>query len=84
MNAEYNMINSSVGGRSISLSLETIVMLLTAVVLMLTIVLTSRDLEYRLDQRIEAVRLELKADIQRLEDRLLPVVFPRERGITLR
>ena len=70
------MMNSSVGGRSISLSLETIVMLLTAVVLMLTIVLTSRDLEYRLDQRIEAVRLELKADIQRLEDRLLPVVFP--------
>lgn len=51
-------------------------MLLTAVVLMLTIVLTSRDLEYRLDQRIEAVRLELKADIQRLKDRLLPVVFP--------
>ncbi len=51
-------------------------MLLTAVVLMLTIVLTSRDLEYRLDQRIEAVRLKLKADIQRLEDRLLPVVLP--------
>lgn len=77
MNAEHNIVNSSVGGRSISLSLETIVMLLTAVVLMLTIVLTSRrDLEYRLDQRIEAVRLELKADIQRLEDRLLPVVFP--------
>ena len=69
-------MNSSVGGRSISLSLETIVMLLTAVVLMLTIVLTSRDLEYRLDQRIESVRLELQAAIQRLEDRLLPVVFP--------
>lgn len=76
MNVEDNMLNSSAGGRTISLSLETIVMLLTAVVLMLTIVLTSRDLEYRLDQRIEAVRLELKADIQRLEDRLLPVVFP--------
>ncbi len=70
------MLNISAGERTISLSLETIVMLLTAVVLMLTIVLTSRDLEYRLDQRIEAVRLELKADIQRLEDRLLPVVFP--------
>ena len=69
-------MNSSLGAKSISLSLETIVMLLTAVVLMLTIVLTSRDLEYRLDQRIEAVRLELKADIQRLEDRLLPVIFP--------
>ena len=65
-----------VGGRQISLSLETIVMLLTAVVLMLTIVLTSRELEYRLDQRIESVRLELKADIQRLEDRFLPLAFP--------
>ncbi len=70
------MLNSSAGGRTISLSLETIVMVLTAIVLMLTIVLTSRDLEYRLDQRIESVRLELQADIQRLEDRLLPVVFP--------
>ena len=70
------MANSNISGRSVSLSLETIVMLLTAVVLMLTIVLTSRDLEYRLDQRIESVRLELKADIQRLEDRLLPVVYP--------
>ena len=70
------MANDNTSGRSISLSMETIVMLLTAVVLMLTIVLTSRDLEYRLDQRIEAVRLELKSDIQRLEDRLLPVVFP--------
>ncbi len=70
------MLNSSAGGRTISLSLETIVMVLTAIVLMLTIVWTSRDLEYRLDQRIESVRLELKADIQRLEDRLLPVVFP--------
>ncbi len=76
MNAEGNMLNSSAGGRTISLSLETIVMVLTAIVLMLTIVWTSRDLEYRLDQRIESVRLELKADIQRLEDRLLPVVFP--------
>ena len=70
------MANDNTSGRSISLSMETIVMLLTAVVLMLTIVLTSRDLEYRLDQRIEALRLELKSDIQRLEDRLLPVVFP--------
>ena len=70
------MASSSLNNRSISLSLETIVMLLIAVVLMLTIVLTSRDLEYRLDQRIEAVRLELKSDIQRLEDRLLSVVFP--------
>ena len=70
------MASSSLNNRSISLSLETIVMLLIAVVLMLTIVLTSRDLEYRLDQRIEAVRLELKSDIQRLEDRLLSVVLP--------
>ena len=69
-------MTASAGGRQISLSLETIVMLLTAVVLMLTIVLTSRDLEYRLDQRIEAVRLELKSDIQRLEDRLLPILLP--------
>ena len=69
-------MTATVGGRQISLSLETIVMLLTAVVLMLTIVLTSRDLEYRLDQRIESVRVELKADIQRLEDRLLPLAFP--------
>ena len=70
----------SASGRQISLSLETIVMLLTAVVLMLTIVLTSRDLEYRLDQRIEAVRLELKSDIQRLEDRLLPILLPQNEG----
>ena len=70
------MASSSLNNRSISLSLETIVMLLIAVVLMLTIVLTSSDPEYRLDQRIEAVRLELKSDIQRLEDRLLSVVFP--------
>ena len=69
-------MNSDTNRRTISLSLETIVMVLTAIVLMLTIVWTSRDLEYRLDQRIESVRLELKSDIQRLEDRLLPVVFP--------
>ena len=69
-------MNSDTNRRTISLSMETIVMVLTAIVLMLTIVGTSRDLEYRLDQRIESVRLELKADIQRLEDRLLPVVFP--------
>ena len=69
-------MNSDAKRRSNSLSVETIVIVLTAVVLMLTIDWTSRDLEYRLDQRIESVRLELKADIQRLEDRLLPVVFP--------
>ena len=69
-------MNSDTNRRTISLSLGTIVMVLTAIVLMLTIVWTSRDLEYRLNQRIESVRLELKADIQRLEDRLLPVVFP--------
>ena len=69
-------MNSDTNRRTISLSMETIVMVLTAIVLMLTIVWTSRDLEYRLDQRIESVRLELKSDIQRLEDRLLPVVFP--------
>lgn len=69
-------MNSDTNRRTISLSMETIVMVLTAIVLMLTIIWTSRDLEYRLDQRIESVRLELKADIQRLEDRLLPVIFP--------
>ena len=76
MNQRLTRMKAKRGGRQISLSLETIVMLLTAVVLMLTIVLTSRDLEYRLDQRIESVRLELKADIQRLEDRLLPLIIP--------
>ncbi len=69
-------MTANASGRQISISLETIVMLLTAVVLMLTIVLTSRDLEYRLDQRIEAVRLELKSDIPRLKDRLLPILMP--------
>jgi len=54
--------------------LETVVIMLTAVVLMLTIVLTSRELEHRLEARIETIRLEVKSDIQRLEDRLLPVV----------
>lgn len=73
-------MNSDTNRRTISLSLETIVMVLTAIVPMLTIVWTSRDLEYRLDQRIESVRLELKADIQRLEGRLLPVVFPSKEG----
>ena len=76
MDQRLTRMKAKRGGRQISLSLETIVMLLTAVVLMLTIVLTSRDLEYRLDQRIESVRLELKADIQRLEDRLLPLIIP--------
>ena len=62
--------------RPIALSLETIVMVLTAVVLMLTIVFTSSELEHRLEERMESIRLEVKSDIQRLEDRLLPVVFP--------
>ncbi len=68
------MLTANVERRTISFTLETVVIMLTAVVLMLTIVLTSRELEHRLEARIETIRLEVKSDIQRLEDRLLPVV----------
>ena len=69
------MLTANAERRTISFTLETVVIMLTAVVLMLTIVLTSRELEHRLEARIESIRLEVKADIQRLEDRLLPAMI---------
>lgn len=71
------MLTANAERRTISLTLETVIIMLTAVVLMLTIVLTSRELEHRLESRIETIRLEVKSDIQRLEDRLLPVLNTR-------
>lgn len=50
-----------------SISMDGLVTIVGAVLLLLAIIYFNRDLHFRLDTKIDTVRTELKADIDRLE-----------------
>jgi len=50
-----------------SISMDGLVTIVGAVLLLLAIIYFNNDLHYRLDTKIDTVRTELKADIDRLE-----------------